>query len=236
MKAAVIFSGYPRFVEECHKNISENLLSQLTDYDIFARFQWSDKTLGQKIHHEFDSVFQKDETKSFQELYADKIKRLEVIEPMTFDTSWYNSTYSQLPWLNLEESREVVSRLKCQYKCLEDAVSMIENTQEYTHIIRIRTDIIFSQKVNVEELLEDRIVVQDGYVAGFDRRFSDWFLCCPVRYSGFFSDLANLEEHYKHGLVHMHNLMEKLSTRWPMIDKQFYADTPSTTKTYNFFK
>jgi hypothetical protein len=236
MKIAIVFSGYPRFVQECYSNISENLLSQIKEYDIYARFQWSEDSVGKRIHHEFDSVFEKDETEKFKELYKEKIKKIEIIEPIKYDTSWYNVHSIELPWLGIDECKDLIYRLKCQYKCLEDTVKMIDSPEEYSHIIRIRTDITFSQKVSVEELLQDHISVQNGYVAGFDRRFSDWFISCPTKHKSFFTDLANLEEHFSTGVLHMHNLMNKLSTKYPMLDKQFNAETPSTTKTYNFFK
>ena len=78
-KFAVCFSGYPRFVRQQFKSIKENFLDGLGDYDVYAKFQWKDDYKNIQIHHEYDDKFEVNELEDFKELYAYKLKKIEVI-------------------------------------------------------------------------------------------------------------------------------------------------------------
>jgi hypothetical protein len=61
-------------------------------------------------------------------------------------------------------------------------------------------------------------------------------LIVPSTQIKFFDDLANLEEHFSEGIVHMHKLIEKVGKPYNIQSYQFGANIPSTTKKYIFLK
>jgi SAM-dependent methyltransferase len=48
-------------------------------------------------------------------------------------------------------------------------------TDEYDFIIRIRTDCYIEKPLQLYELKKDLLYIQNGYVSGYDRHYSDWF-------------------------------------------------------------
>lgn len=232
MKVAVCFSGYPRFVEECFEDINNKLLKNL-DYDIFANFQWSDNLIGEKIHHEYDKRWSKNGIHTFEKMY-ENIKQIDVIEPYTYDTSWLKGS-NHFYWISIQEQREMLYRFKSQYLGISDCVNKID-IDKYDYVLRLRTDLLLEREIMPDEIFTDSIVNQDGYVAGHDRRYSDWFFSCPTKHIDFFKDLSNLEEHYQNGLLHMHTLIEKLAHKYPIVDKNLGINNPSTSSNRNYLR
>ena len=230
-KIAICFSGYPRFVEESFNLINENLLKKLDNFDIFANLQWDDSLIGNKIHHEFERVYERNEIDKFLALYSKHIKSIKINKPFSYDTSWLNVQSADLGSnVSIEENREILYRLKSQYCGIRDCIKMIENIEEYSFIIRMRTDLILNRELSADEIFSESIINQSGYCAGADRRFSDWFFCCPVPLSRFFEDLSNLENHFSNGIIHMHKLIENLSKNYPILERELEIDTPNTSK------
>jgi hypothetical protein len=236
-KFAVCFSGYPRFVKLCFDNIKEDFLDGLGEYDIYANFQWNEDWQNTKIHHEFKDTYTTNEIDDFIELYTPlNLKDIKINKPFEYDTSNYNklSVESDLH-INLDLSRDILYRMKSQYQGIVDCVKLADSS-EYEFFVRIRTDMVFNSKLNFSQLESNHILCQNGYVAGWDRHFSDWFLIVPSTQIKFFDDLANLEEHFSEGIVHMHKLIEKVGKPYNIQSYQFGANIPSTTKKYIFLK
>lgn len=230
-KFAVCFSGYPRFVRKTFEKIKENFLDGLGSYDIFANFQWRDDWKETKIHHAFNDKFEVNELRDFIDLYTPlNVKKIEVIEPYSFDVSNYEKLSLELDMqLTLEQSRDQFYRSKCQYQGILDCLNLIENFDDYEYFVRMRTDLIFPNKIDMKNLETDSILCQNGFVAGWDRRFCDWFFIVPRHQLQFYNDLANLEEEYKDGIVHMHKLIDKLGKPYGMENHEFYVGVPTTT-------
>ena len=229
-KFAVCFSGYPRFVNKSFPNIKEFLLDELGTFDIFANLQWSENWENQKIHHESDSKFTENELEKFKKLYGEiGIKKLKVNRPFVFDTTFYNKTSNDasLP-INLEQSRDTLYRFKSQYQGILDCVELIDDPSKYEYIIRLRTDLIFKNKLHLSDFHSDSIINQDGFCAGFDRNHSDWFFIVPSREMNFFKSLANVEDHFRDGIIHMHKIIEKLKSQYPIEHRELGIRTPST--------
>jgi hypothetical protein len=230
-KVAVVFAGFPRFTKRCYESIEKNLLSQLPNYDIFANLQWNDnmvgtypirnaKTYNGKVFFPpGKKLYDINEGESFKQLYGPRSKKINFIEPMDFNTDWLNSS-GHLSWHTIEESRAIANNMKCQFQCILDGIKLIDNLQDYTHIIRMRTDLIFERKIHPEEILQDITIIQDSRKHGSDRRYGDFFFVTPINHVGFFQELANLEEHFKHGILHIHLFMEKLTGIFPSKDKE----------------
>jgi hypothetical protein len=227
-KFAVCFSGYPRFVKKTFPGISENLLKGLGDYDIYAHFQWTDDWKNKKIHHCFDKTFESNELEDFIEVYTPfNLKKINVIKPYNFDVSNYNGL-SLYPGMNLtiEQSRDQFYRSKCQYQGIVDCINLIDNLEDYEYFIRIRSDLIFEKKLELKNFDSDCIVNQNGYIAGWDRKFCDWFFICPRNQLNFFKELSNIEHHYKDGIVAMHSLVEELGIPYNMKIDEFNIQLP----------
>jgi hypothetical protein len=237
-KFAVCFSGYPRFVEESFYNIKEFFLDGLGTFDIFANFQWSEEWRSQKIHHEFDKVFDKNELDAFIELYSKlNLKKIVVNRPFKYETSWLK-TPSVEPDLciDIDEARNILYRMKSQYQGIVNCINLIEDYDEYDFVIRLRTDLIFNKKLIKDDIISiSSIVNQDGYHTGSDRTYSDWFFVCPINKIDFFNDLSNLEIHFKDGVVHMHKILNKLSQKYQIEARNLEIDTPSTSRAIKRF-
>jgi hypothetical protein len=229
-KIAICFSGYPRFVSESFDSISKNLLERIGDFDIFANLQWDENLIGKKIHHEFDKVYERNEIDDFTSLYREKIKSIKINKPFEYDASWLNVKSNAIgPDVSLEENREILYRLKSQYYGIYECLNMIPDLDDYSFVIRMRTDLILNREIRPDEIFSDSIVNQSGYCAGHDRRFSDWFFCCPTEFVDFFKDLSDLETHFNEGVMHMHLLIDKLSKKYPIIERDLEIDTPNTS-------
>jgi hypothetical protein len=229
-KFAVCFSGYPRFIKESFPNIKEYFLDGLGDFDIFANLQWSENWENQKIHHEFNNVFRENELENFKNLYENlNLKSLKVNKPFDFDTSFYNKTSGDpsLP-LTIDQSRDILYRFKSQYQGILDCVNLVENPSEYEYFIRVRTDLIFKNKLDLRDFQSNSIINQDGFCAGYDRNYSDWFFIVPSNRIKFFNSLSNVEDHFKNGIIHMHKIIESLSKEYPIDHRELWVRTPST--------
>jgi hypothetical protein len=122
MKIALCFSGYPRFVNECFSYIKNNLIDNLSEYDIYGYFQWDEEWENKRIHHEHESLFKKDELEEFFQNYSNlNLKEVKVIEPIKFDTTDYRglSLESDLI-INSQEAKDILYRFKAQYTCISE--------------------------------------------------------------------------------------------------------------------
>lgn len=226
---AVCFSGYPRFVKKCFANIHKNLFSFLDEFDVYAHFQWDVDWQNMQIHHEFHDKYEKNQLTEFLEIYkSQNLKKIKVIKPYNFDLLQFNklSAEPDMKFENIDASRKQFYRSKCQYQSIADCVNMVD-TSAYDFILRLRTDNIFERQLSKDELLTDRILCQSGKVAGFDRKYSDWFFLTPAKQTHFFNELANIEEHYKDGIIHMHRLIEKIGMKYNIEEYEFNVYTAS---------
>jgi hypothetical protein len=235
-KFAVCFSGYPRFTEECFSSIKENLLDGLGEYDIFASFQWPKDWENHRIHHEHGDKFKSNEKEKFQKFYSTlNLKRLEIKDPFKFDTSNYFKTSAE-PDLNLslDESRDIYYRLKSQYQGIVDCINLVDD--EYEYIVRMRTDLIFTKKLDFKDLNTSSIINQNGFSCGWDRYYSDWFFICPNKKIKFFEDLSDIETHFSEGIVHFHKIIYNLSGIYDIRYEDLGVETPSTIKLYSLYE
>ena len=231
-KFAVCFSGYPRFVRKVFDNIKENFLDGLGSYDIYANLQWDKDWKNTQVHHEYNDTFETNELEDFVELYTPcNLVKLEVNDPLVFDVTNYNklSIERDMP-ISLEKSRDIYYRVKSQYQGIADCARMVENPEDYEYFVRMRTDLIFRSKLDLKNLHTPTVLNQNGYVAGADRHCSDWFFIVPTSQLEFYDELANVEEHFMHGIIHVHRLVENVGRPYGMKWCEFDAGTPSTTQ------
>ena len=230
-KFAVCFSGYPRWVRKSFDNIKTNVLDGLGEYDIYANFQWNeDDWKGQQIHHEHNDVFEVNELEEFKELYGSlNLKKLNVIKPYSFD-NLHNDLKGCVPdlQLNREEAIDSFYRMKSQCQGIYDCTQLIDNLEDYEYIIRMRTDLISLAELDLRNYESEYPMNQDGFVAGSDRCWCDWFFIVPIKDIMFFEDLSvgGIENGT---LIHMHNFVGNCGKKYNMEHHEFYIRTPTAT-------
>lgn len=230
-KFAVCFSGYPRFVKSQFNNIKTNFLDGLGDYDIYAKFQWSEDWKNIQIHHEYSDKFETNELEDFKELYGPlNLKKIETTPPYNFDKMHFpNKSAESDMFLTEEQSKDVSYRIKCQFQGIVDCVKIVDNPLEYDYFVRMRTDLIFLSEIEMKNLETSTIMNQDGFVAGADRPNSDWFFITPSNQIKFYDDLTRVEELFKDGVRHTHKVLEEVGKSYGMKHYEFYVRTPTAT-------
>ena len=226
-KFAVCFSGYPRFVRQQFKSIKENFLDGLGDYDVYAKFQWKDDYENIQIHHEYDDKFEVNELEDFKELNADKLKKIDVIEPYKFDLEFSDQSAEGDMFLSKEQAKDVGYRMKCQFQGIADCIDIIDNIEDYDYVVRMRTDVTFMSEIEMRDLETDVIMNQ-----GRSRPATkpSWFMMTSVSRSLIsISDMAKIEEHFSEGVRHTHNVLAEVGRKYGMEYFEFYVRTPTAT-------
>ena len=132
-------------------------------------------------------------------------------------------------FLSKEQAKDVGYRMKCQFQGIADCIDVIDNIDDYDYVVRMRTDVTFMSEIVMKDLETDVIMNQDGFVAGRDRPWSDWFFIAPVSQVKFFNEMAKIEEHFSEGVRHTHNVLAEVGRRYAMEYFEFYVRTPTAT-------
>jgi len=227
-KFAVCFSGYPRFVRKQFDSIKKNILDGLGEYDTYAYFQWKDDWQNQQIHHEYTDKFEVNELEEFKELYEPlNLKKIEVIKPYNFDEEVAKVTSADPTMgLTLEQAQDVFYRMKCQFQGMYDCAKLIDNLDDYEYIIRMRTDLIPLSEIDLSGLEADAPLNQDGFVAGPDRPWSDWFFIVPVKHIRFLEELA-MGPQFQGSLMHTHTFIQNIGSPYALEHHNFNIRTPT---------
>ena len=227
-KFAVCFSGYPRFVRKQFDSIKKNILDGLGDYDIYANFQWTDDWKEKQIHHEYKDKFEVNELEEFRELYTPlNLKKLNTIQPYNFDDLLGDVKGADPTMgLNVDQAKDVFYRMKCQFQGIYDVTQLIENLDDYDYIIRMRTDIIPIAEINLKDLETDVAMIQDGFVAGRDRPWSDWFFIVPVKQIKFLEELA-MGPLVNGEVIHTHTFIQGIGAPYGIEHYELGMRTPT---------
>jgi len=208
MKIAVCFSGQPRFIPECATSILENFLT-LYDVDIYAHFWWHETMYGKPFHHEYhDVVENKDPIYDFYRIYQPK--KLVFQEPMQIDLSSFaiQSQEPDLSHLTQEELINMFERYHYQWYSVKESYKLIEHPEDYDLIVRMRTDLVIHQPLHLTNLHNNCVYIQNGYVAGRDRDFGDWFAVgAPTVMKEFMHLYDSIGTFWKHGVMHIHRFI-----------------------------
>jgi hypothetical protein len=208
MRVAVCFSGQLRFVNEYSKYILENIISKY-DVDVYAHLWYDEDMLGKPFHHEFKDGY-KEKIEDFVNTYHPKNMKVES-KYTHFDKTKYNlvSLEYELRHLSKDLFENMIFRMESQWYSIQQSYQLIENPDQYDFIIRLRTDCYIQQPIKLEDLDKNKLYIQNGFCAGRDRKFCDWF---AIGNNVAMKDYMNLYDscsvYYINGVIHMHRFME----------------------------
>ena len=90
----------------------------------------------------------------------------------------------------------------------------------------MRTDLIPLSEIDLKGLESDTPLNQDGFVAGPDRPWSDWFFIIPVQHIKFLEELA-VGPQFKGSLMHTHTFIENIGRPYNIEHYEFDMRTPT---------
>jgi hypothetical protein len=206
MKIALCFSGQLRFVNEYSKYIIENIIN-LYDVDVYAHFWWDESMLNKPFHHEFNDLY-KENIENFKQIYSPKNLLYE--EKLMINNNICLPISNECDMcLSKEQCEQIVLRMKSQFYSIQKCYKLIENPSQYDFIIRIRSDCYIKSPLILDSLNKDILYIQNGYAAGRDRQFCDWFALGSHSAMQQYCDIYNyIDKYYMNGIIHMHKFMK----------------------------
>lgn len=214
MKIAVCFSGQPRFLNECYKNIHKNLIDGY-DVDVYAHGWWDESYKGKTITWEAKEKYSEeiDNAELFKELYKPVNAIFEPQIDFNKNLESYNLNKNKVGMVG--EQAEIFVR-KSLFVHLSQFYSIMcadqlraSSGKKYDLVVRARTDLLFKEKIKWEKYDPDFLHVADGRpVAGWGP-FCDWFAFGGPMSIVHFSNLYNLYPALnRDGLIHIHDFVE----------------------------
>ena len=90
----------------------------------------------------------------------------------------------------------------------------------------MRTDLIPLSEIELKDLESDAPMNQDGFVAGPDRPWSDWFFIVPVQHIKFLEELA-MGPQFNGSLMHTHTFIQNIGLPYRLEHHNFNIRTPT---------
>jgi len=143
------------------------------DVDVYAHFWWDKSYKDQVMRFEFDDRYEEDEGQAFVDLYKPKAYKFEKQEQ--FDMSGFDFTD---PGVCADSLDAKVTAFNCtsMWSSVNRAFELARSQNiKYDLYIRCRTDLIFMEKVKLDEIDPKTLFLGDGRIAGEDRLLGDWF-------------------------------------------------------------
>ena len=174
MKIALCFSGQLRFVNEYSKYVLENIIN-IYDTDVYAHLWWNESMFNKPFHHAFDDLY-KETVDDFIKIYKPKQIKIEKEYPSDIiDEEYTYKSRENDMFLTVEQCKKYINTQKSQFHSVRKCFQLIENPQQYDFIIRLRTDCHIVSPLNLHMLKAETLYIQNGFCAGRDRKFCDWF-------------------------------------------------------------
>lgn len=224
MKIALCFFGLPRYSDYILSTLKQHLLD-LYNVDIYAHLWWSDDMIGQYMHRSCEDIW---EANTIDQL-KNKItfKKLMTEPQIKFDISDCKAISNAPDMNHLSETicKDILFGLKSKWYSAHRSFSLIENPNEYDFVIVSRLDCDYSIPIDVSKLKPSVLYLQDGYRAGWDRKYSDHYaLGSPDVMKHYVDIYKYTDKYHKDGLVHLHLYFEKM----------MYQDIPVEHEVYPF--
>lgn len=204
MKIAICFSGQPRNVRKCYKIISDSLLKNDHEVDVFAHMWWDSSYKNEIIRFEMNDRYLEDEGEVFKHLYKPKSLILE--KQKQFDVSSFAN--SGITNSSFETKVSAFNNLSMWHSIKRSFELSQESGKDYDLYVRCRTDLVFIDDVSWASLNPEILYVGDGRIAGFDRHYGDWFAVSGlVGMQKYVSIGDRFEELNSSNMMHMHHFM-----------------------------
>lgn len=212
MKIALCFSGQPRFIEECADNIKQNLIDGY-DVDVYAHGWWHESYKGKVIAFESESTFS--DTSEASDIFNDTYKPVKSFFEPQIDFSKFMSRYDMTKNFcgisnEIFVKKAIFTQLSSLYSIMMADQLVGPDRLKYDIIARVRTDLLFSQKIEWEKFLNEGLKVSDG------RPVAGWGPCCDwFSFGDPYSIMAFANMYHFHyafnarGLIHVHEFVEQ---------------------------
>ena len=132
-----------------------------------------------------------------------------------------NATIDQYAYCKVEPNREWC--FKSIDLGIEEKHNLWNNAE---YIVRMRTDLIPLSEIELKDLEADAPLNQDGFVAGPDRPWSDWFFIVPVQHIKFLEELA-MGPQFNGSLMHTHTFIQNIGSPYRIEHHNFNIRTPT---------
>ena len=90
----------------------------------------------------------------------------------------------------------------------------------------MRTDLIPLSEIDLSGLEADAPLNQNGYVAGPDRPWSDWFFIVPIKDIKFLEELS-MGPQFRGSLMHTHTFIQNIGAPYSIEPHEFNIRTPT---------
>jgi hypothetical protein len=234
MKIALCFAGQLRFVNEYSKYIIDNII-KLHDVDVYGHFWWDESMLNKPFHHEFNDLY-KENIEDFKKIYSPK--------KLVYEDKFKKNNSICLPKcverdmsLTQEQCEKAIFNMKSQFYSVQQCYKLIENPSQYDFIIRIRSDCYIKSPLILDAVNKDTLYIQNGYCAGRDRRFCDWFALGNHTVMEKYCDTYNyIDTYYINGVIHMHKFIENVVNDFNVNVVDYEFNVPINHSYYNIRK
>ena len=127
--------------------------------------------------------------------------------------------------------------MKSQFYSVQQCYKLIENPSQYDFIIRIRSDCYIKSPLILDAVNKDTLYIQNGYCAGRDRRFCDWFALGNHTVMEKYCDTYNyIDTYYINGVIHMHKFIENVVNDFNVNVVDYEFNVPINHSYYNIHK
>ena len=200
MKIALVFSGQPRFIDGMSYNSIKEFFLNKYDCDVYAHFWFSQDTSTSYETAPWSTLgnisFPSDTLDIFNKLYNPV--KLSFDEPLVHDDKYkkYTNSHSHSGYL-----------IYSTYTSLQKAYKLIDNINQYDYIIKIRPDIIFNIKFDVNNIDPHSIHVIPMREHP-DILYNDTFAIVPPSISNYFFNMVDyIDKYYTSGTLCNHEEM-----------------------------
>jgi hypothetical protein len=128
--------------------------------------------------------------------------------------------------------------MESQWYSISQCYDLIEDPEKYNFIIRIRTDCYINKPLILNNLDTDILYIQNGFCAGNDRKYCDWFALGSNSVMKTFmkETLYYYKKNYRSGIIHMHNFIENITLDFSFTTKNYEFNVPINHMFYKYRK
>jgi hypothetical protein len=207
LKIALCFSGQLRDLDRCYAGIRDNVIGDKHEVDVFAHGWW-DESMASTQYKDGSTNFIEKADKYFCKIYKPVKAIFE--KQREFDLSAYDFNKKGVARTPVDTHKCIYHMVSMWHSVKKSHELALSENKKYDFYVRCRTDLVFKDKIEYENLDKDVLYLGDGRIAGVDRIFGDWFACSNLQNMNTYCEMHDLlHEYNKNGLKHMHIFMQR---------------------------